>query len=88
MRYVAAAEAAVSVNNQSVSSHANEYKKYNRCQEEGSNNGGILLPHKLVDHLAEVATQNKQPALMGGDFARLAQSCQEVRCQGFKDLKI
>jgi hypothetical protein len=49
-----------------------------RCQAEGSKNGGILLPHMLVDELTRVADERKKPELMGGDFARLAQTCQEV----------
>ena len=47
--------------------------------EEGSESSGILLPHRLVDELQRAATEANKPSLMGGDFARLAQSCQEVR---------
>lgn len=57
-----------------------------RCQAEGSKNGGILLPHRLVDELTRVAEERKKPELMGGDFARLAQTCQEVRGRGAPDL--
>ena len=46
--------------------------------EEGSKSSGILLPHRLVDELQRAANEADKPALMGGDFARLAQSCQEV----------
>ena len=49
-----------------------------RCMEEGSQDSGILLPHRLVDELQRAATEASKPALMGGEFARLAQSCQEV----------
>ncbi|KAK9843685.1 hypothetical protein WJX81_002259 [Elliptochloris bilobata] len=49
-----------------------------RCQEEGGKSGGILLPHRLVDELQRAATKANKPMIMGGDFARLAQSCQEV----------
>ena len=47
--------------------------------EEGIGSSGILLPHRLVDELQRAATEAGKPALMGGEFARLAQSCQEVR---------
>ena len=46
---------------------------------EGSESSGILLPHRLVDELQRAATEAGKPALMGGEFARLAQSCQEAR---------